>query len=45
MDCLGEFMANAFAFCMFAMDRVRTVMLALSFIVLLKVLWLLVLPH
>jgi hypothetical protein len=36
-------MSRAFAACMFALDRVRTVMLALSFIVLLKVLWLLVL--
>lgn len=38
-------MARTFAFCMFALDRVRTVMLALSFIVLLKVLWLLILPR
>lgn len=37
-------MTRAFAFCMFALDRVRTVMLALSFIVLLKVLWVLLLP-
>lgn len=45
MACLGEYMTHAFAFCMFALDRMRTVMLALSFIVLLKVIWLLVLPH
>jgi hypothetical protein len=38
-------MTRAFAFCMFALDRVRTVMLALSFIVLLKIIWLLILPR
>ena len=38
-------MTRAFAACMFTLDRMRTVMLALSFIVLLKVLWLLILPR
>jgi hypothetical protein len=38
-------MTRAFAVCMFTLDRMRTVMLALSFIVLLKVLWLLILPR
>jgi hypothetical protein len=37
-------MAGAFTFCMFALDRVRTVMLALSFIVLMKIVWVLAIP-
>ena len=32
-------MAAAFTFCLFALDRVRTVLLALSLIVLLKIMW------
>ena len=35
-------MASAFTICMFALDRVRTVLLALSLVVLLKIVWLLV---
>jgi len=35
-------MAAAFTFCLFALDRVRTVLLALSLIVLLKIVWLIV---
>jgi hypothetical protein len=38
-------MAATFALCMFALERVRTTMLALSLIVLLKVLWLAILPR
>jgi hypothetical protein len=33
-------MAAAFTICMFALDRVRTVLLALSLIVLMKIVWL-----
>lgn len=35
-------MEAAFTICMFALDRVRTVLLALSLIVLLKIVWLVV---
>lgn len=34
----------AFAVCMFALDRVRTVLLALSLIVLVKTAWMLLAP-
>lgn len=34
-------MNAAFSICLFALDRVRTVLLALSFIVLLKIVWVL----
>lgn len=37
-------MEAAFTICLFALDRVRTVLLALSLIVLLKVVWLLIAP-
>ncbi len=37
-------MEAVFAICMFALDRVRTVLLALSLIVLLKTAWILLLP-
>jgi hypothetical protein len=37
-------MGRAIAFCMFALDRVRTVLLALSLIVLLKTAWMLIVP-
>ena len=35
-------MQSAVAVCLFTLDRVRTVLLALSLIVLLKIVWLLV---
>jgi len=34
-------METVFAICLFALDRVRTVLLALSLIVMLKIVWLL----
>lgn len=37
-------MHRAFTFCLFALDRVRTVLLALSLIVLLKMAWILIAP-
>ena len=37
-------MAHAFTICLFALDRVRTVLLALSLIVLLKAAWILITP-
>jgi hypothetical protein len=37
-------MERTFAVCMFTLDRVRTVLLALSFIVLVKTAWVLMLP-
>ena len=37
-------MEAAIALCLFALDRVRTVLLALSLIVLLKTAWILMLP-
>jgi hypothetical protein len=37
-------MQRAFAACLFTLDRVRTVLLALSLIVLLKTAWILLLP-
>jgi hypothetical protein len=37
-------MGRAVAFCLFAFDRVRTVLLALSLIVLLKMAWIMVAP-
>ncbi len=37
-------MQSAFAVCVFTFDRVRTVLLALSLIVLLKTAWILLLP-
>ena len=37
-------MQSAFAVCVFTLDRVRTVLLALSLIVLLKTAWILMLP-
>jgi len=39
-----RFMANAFALCLFALDRVRTVVLALSLIIMLKLIWVLAAP-
>jgi len=38
-------MGRAAAFAVFALDRLRTVMLALSLIVLVKLLWLWILPR
>jgi hypothetical protein len=38
-------MTRALSICMFALDRVRTVMLALSFIVLLKIFLVLIVAH
>jgi len=35
-------MATAFTLCLFALDRVRTVLLALSLIVLIKIVWTLI---
>jgi hypothetical protein len=35
-------METVFAICLFALDRVRTVLLALSLIVMLKIVWLLI---
>ena len=37
-------MQSAWAACLFTLDRVRTVLLALSLIVLLKTVWILMLP-
>lgn len=37
-------MGHAFAVCMFTLDRVRTVLVALSLIVLLKTAWIMLLP-
>lgn len=37
-------MQSAFAACLFTLDRVRTVLLALSLIVLMKTAWILLLP-
>jgi len=37
-------MGHAFAICLFALDRVRTVLVALSLIVMLKTAWMLMLP-
>jgi len=37
-------MNAALAFCLFALDRVRTVLIALSLIVMLKTAWLLITP-
>jgi hypothetical protein len=37
-------MGHAFAACMFTLDRVRTVLVALSLIVLMKTAWILLLP-
>jgi hypothetical protein len=37
-------MGHAFAICLFTLDRVRTVLVALSLIVLLKTAWMLMLP-
>jgi hypothetical protein len=37
-------MERAFAVCFFTLDRVRTVLVALSLIVLLKTAWILILP-
>ena len=37
-------MQSAFEVCLFTLDRVRTVLLALSLIVLLKTAWILMLP-
>jgi hypothetical protein len=37
-------MGRAFAICMFAFNRVRTVMVALSLIVLMKTAWILIVP-
>lgn len=37
-------MERTFAVCLFTLDRVRTVLLALSFIVLVKTAWVLMLP-
>jgi hypothetical protein len=37
-------MERTFAVCLFTLDRVRTVLLALSFIVLVKIVWVLMLP-
>lgn len=37
-------MEAAVAFCMFALDRVRTILVALSLIVLLKTAWIMVTP-
>jgi hypothetical protein len=37
-------MERAFAVCLFTLDRVRTVLLALSLIVLMKTAWVLMLP-
>jgi hypothetical protein len=37
-------MERAFAVCFFTLDRVRTVLVALSLIVLLKTAWILMLP-
>jgi hypothetical protein len=37
-------MANAFAFCLFALERVRTVVLALSLVIMLKLIWVLAAP-
>lgn len=37
-------MGLAFDLCLFALDRVRTVVLALSFIIMLKLVWVLVAP-
>ena len=37
-------METVFTLCLFALDRVRTVLLALSLIVLLKTAWILLLP-
>ncbi|MGD9981725.1 MAG: hypothetical protein AB7H66_17025 [Hyphomonadaceae bacterium] len=37
-------MERAFAACMFTLDRVRTVLVALSLIVLVKTAWILILP-
>jgi hypothetical protein len=40
----GRRMSAAFAICMFTLDRVRTVLVALSLIVLLKTAWILLTP-
>ena len=37
-------MEAAITLCLFALDRVRTVLLALSLIILLKIVWLLITP-
>lgn len=37
-------MDAAFAFCLFALDRVRTVLVALSLIVLMKTAWIVLTP-
>lgn len=37
-------METAFILCLFALDRVRTVLLALSLIVLMKTAWILITP-
>jgi hypothetical protein len=37
-------MSAAFTICLFALDRVRTVLLALSLIVVLKLIWMLLEP-
>ena len=37
-------MQSAFAVCLFTLDRVRTVLLALSLIVMMKTAWILMLP-
>jgi hypothetical protein len=37
-------MQGAFAVCLFTLDRVRTVLLALSLIVLMKMAWVLITP-
>lgn len=37
-------MSAAFAFCWFALERVRTVLLALSLIILLKAAWIILTP-
>jgi hypothetical protein len=37
-------MQSAFAVCLFTLDRVRTVLLALSLIVLMKMAWVLITP-
>lgn len=37
-------MAAAFTFCLFALDRVRTVVLALAMVIMLKLIWVLGAP-
>jgi hypothetical protein len=37
-------MGRAFAICMFTLDRVRTVLVALSLIILLKTAWVMITP-